>query len=117
MFELYVFGSLTTGDVDATTDAEVLAIVSAGTDRETFPAEWTVLSEDRVREAHARGALFAWHLFEDAVLVYPRGATGLVAHLGAPDTYAGAAEEIDTRIEMGGRALNEIVRGTPSMVF
>lgn len=117
MFELYVIGSLTTGDVDATTDADILAIVSAGTDRETFPAEWTVLSEDRVRESHERGALFAWHLFEDAVLIYPRDATGLITHLGAPASYSGAAEEIDSRIEMGGRALNEIVRGTPSMVF
>jgi hypothetical protein len=118
MLELYVFGSLTAGDVDVGSDADILAIVGTGVDQEALPHDWTIYTEERILDLHGRGTLFAWHLFQDAVLIYPRETDGgLIRRLGRPTCYGGAIADIDARIELGGRALNEIVRGTPSMVF
>jgi len=115
--ELYVFGSLTSGDVDPGSDADVLAIIDNYEERHNFPATWSVYPQSRIRDLHARGTLFAWHLFLDAVQVYPRVAAGVIRSLGEPAPYTQAANEISYLLTVGERAVAEINGGSPSLIF
>ncbi len=117
MIELYVFGSLTSGDVDPGSDADVLAIIDNPEERHNFPTSWSVYPQSRIRDLHARGTLFAWHLFLDAVKVYPRTGLGVIGTLGKPAPYTQAADEIAYLLTVGERAVAEIASGSPSLVY
>ena|SRR6266851_2888974 len=71
----------------------------------------------QIEDLHRRGTLFAWHLFLDAVKVFPRSGVGLVPKLGAPAPYTEAESEIRALTELGATAIDECRKSTPSVVF
>jgi hypothetical protein len=117
MIELYVFGSLTSGDVDRGSDADILVVTDNSDKQQNFPTTWLVYPQSRIRDLHARGTLFAWHLFLDAVKVYPRTGLGLIGTLGEPGPYTQAADEIAYLLTVGERAVAEIAGGSSSLVY
>ncbi len=71
----------------------------------------------QIEDLHRRGTLFAWHLFLDAVKVFPRSGVGLVPKLGAPAPYTESESEIRALAELGATAIDECRKSTPSVVF
>src|ERR1035437_2140277 len=115
--ELYIFGSLATGEVDDGSDVDVLAVVDGSQPSVKLPASWSVYSSTRLEDLFERGTLFAWHLYQSAIKVWPRERDGLIAELGPPAQYTGAREEIAALLSMAVDSFGELERGTPSVVF
>jgi hypothetical protein len=115
--EFYVFGSLTSGEVDAGSDTDVLVVLSTGDEAAEFPISWSVYSLERLKSLFQRGTLFAWHLHYDAVKVWPKTGQGLLHSIGSPAPYTDAHAEIDALISMARAASDELSDGTVSPVF
>jgi hypothetical protein len=117
MREFYAFGSLCRGEPDAGSDLDILVITDQANATKEIPQGWSKYSPMRVRELFARGTLFAWHLYLEAVPLWPRNGQGFVLRVGPPSHYKSARREIRDlrRILIG--ALAELSRGTPSEVY
>jgi hypothetical protein len=115
--EIYVFGSITSGDVDHGSDTDVLVVTQTGDLANSYPDSWSVYSVERVRELFSRGTLFAWHLHRDAVRIWPKGPGGLLATLGQPSEYRGAISEISALRRLALQAVGELAGGSPSETF
>lgn len=117
MREFYAFGSLCRGEPDAGSDVDILVITDQTNATRKIPNSWSKYSPKRVRELFARGTLFAWHLYLEAVPLWPRNGQGFLQRVGPPKHYKNARREITDlrRILVG--ALTELNRGTPSEVY
>lgn len=115
--EFYVFGSVVEGTVDPESDLDVLAVTARGDYRERLPHTWCVYTPERLQQIFERGTLFAWHLHQSAVQVWPRSRRGLLTTLGAPAPYTGATAEIAALVDIALDAVGELIRGTPSRVY
>ena len=114
--EIYVFGSMTRGEVSPTSDTDIL-VVQNDPDQAQCPASWSVYSRDTVKSYFAAGRLFAWHLHLEAVQIYPRGEHGLLAQLGQPAPYLTMAEDLSDLINLLGDAARELQADSPSSIY
>jgi hypothetical protein len=117
MREFYIFGSVCRGEPDPGSDIDVLAICDQPKASQELPASWSVYSPRRLRQLFKRGTLFAWHLYLEAVPIWPRGKTGFLKRFGPPGTYRGAKREISDLGEILCTAVTELKRGSKSEVY
>lgn len=114
--ERYVFGSLVNGDFDTGSDVDVL-IVSDSEDL-SCPRDWSVYSEKGIRTLYEKGALFAWHLYLDAVPVSKEAIKNdLLRRIGKPNEYKTSHQEIIELSQVASSALSELERIDASVVF
>lgn len=114
--EIYAFGSMTRGDVSATSDADIL-VIDDSRDRSRYPHSWSVYSRETIRKYFVEGRLFAWHLHLDAVQVFPRHSRGLLSNLGMPASYRSLEEDLNDLTTILCDALTELRMCTPSTVY
>ena len=114
--ELYAFGSVTSGKVDEESDVDILAIISEASERQVLPQNWCIYSRAGIREIFQKGTLFAWHLHESAIQLWPQKG-GLLKELGPPSSYSGAQTEIAALITVAVEAVNELTSGTASQTY
>lgn len=117
MREFYVFGSVCRGEPDPGSDVDVLVISDQPGAARELPTAWSIYSTKRLRQLFARGTLFAWHLYLEAVPIWPRGEPGFLKRIGPPAAYAGAKREISDLQKILRSAVTEIEHGTPSPVY
>lgn len=115
--EIWVFGSATSGEIDAGSDLDVLAICGPDDDVSSIPSHWSIYSTDKLASLFQRGTLFAWHLYRDAVRVWPREGPDLLKSLGEPATYSAGPSEIRALISVAADAFAALRRRTPSPIF
>ncbi len=117
MREFYAFGSLCRGEPDAGSDVDILVITDQVNATKGIPNAWSKYSPRRIRELFARGTLFAWHLYLEAVPLWPRNGQGFLQRVGPPNDYKNARREIIDLRRILDDALIELSRGTPSAVY
>ena len=83
---IYAFGSVCRGEVDASSDIDMLAIVN-GYDSRFNPSDYSVYSYERIHELWEQGNPFAWHLFLESKLVYSQNDVNYLQSIGEPSTY------------------------------
>ena len=115
--EIYIFGSIIRGEVSATSDVDVLVIPLAGQSRDCYPLAWSVYSEELITSYYRIGRLFAWHLHLESRSIYSPSAENLLQRLGPPAPYSTAKQDIDDLEVILNEALEEIRRGTNSLVY
>lgn len=114
--EIYIFGSMTRGEVSASSDADVL-IIQDNCDQNPFPPSWSVYSRETIEAYFSTGRLFAWHLHLEAVQVYPRSGPGFLAELGEPAPYATMNQDLaDLRLLLQ-ESLLELQADSPSTIY
>lgn len=114
--EIYIFGSMTRGEVSPSSDVDVL-VIQENPDQNLFPPSWSVYSKKTIEMYFSTGRLFAWHLHIDAVRVYPRSGSGFLAELGEPAPYSSVAEDLsDLRLLLQNSVL-ELQNGSPSSIY
>jgi len=88
----YAFGSICRGEVDKSSDVDLLACVSSpNSDIDT--ARFSVYQHDRLMQLWAEGNPFAWHLHLESRLLFASDGADFIGSLGAPANYrAGAAD-------------------------
>lgn len=115
-YEIYIFGSMTRGEVSSSSDADVLVIQECS-EPQLFPPSWSVYSQKTIKAYFAAGRLFAWHLHLEAVQVYPRLGSGFLADLGKPAPYSSLAEDLaDLRLLLES-SMRELENDSPSPIY
>lgn len=114
--EIYIFGSMTRGEVSASSDADVL-IIQDNCDKILFPPSWSVYSRKTIEAYFSTGRLFAWHLHLEAVRVYPRSGPGFLAKLGEPAPYATMDEDLAELRLLLQESVLELQAESPSPIF
>jgi hypothetical protein len=83
---IYAFGSVCRGEVDVSSDIDMLAIVD-GYDSRFTPSDYSVYSYERIHKLWEQGNPFAWHLFLESKLVYSQDDIDFLQSIGEPSTY------------------------------
>ena len=113
LVSLRLFGSFVRGDNDASSNLDVIAVLRPGSDLKTLPAlnasiqtmfdqraSVSFYSSKRVRQMHAAGHLFAWHLFLQSRPMGWLPEPDAIAQLGKPVDYARAREDVESLTEI-----------------
>ncbi|WP_367114239.1 nucleotidyltransferase domain-containing protein [Limnohabitans sp.] len=114
--EIYIFGSMTRGEVTSSSDSDVL-VIQEYTEPHLFPPSWSVYSRKTIETYFAAGRLFAWHLHLEAVQVYPRTGPGFLKDLGEPAPYSSVAEDIAELRFLLENSILELQRNSPSPIY
>ncbi len=117
MREFYVFGSVCRGEPDTGSDIDILVITDEQQAKRELPASWSIYSPRRLQNLFARGTLFAWHLHQEAVPIWPRRNPTFLKRLGKPSPYLRGAAEIEDLIAVLGSAISRLNAGAPSAVY
>lgn len=91
---IYAFGSVCRGEVDASSDVDMLAIVN-DYDSRFNPSDYSVYSYERIHELWDQGNPFAWHLFLESKLVYSQDDIDFLQSIGKPSTYKSGVEDCE----------------------
>lgn len=83
---IYAFGSVCRGEVDVSSDIDMLAIVD-GYDSRFNPSDYSVYSYERIHDLWGQGNPFAWHLFLESKMVYSQDDVDYLQSIGEPGTY------------------------------
>ena len=83
---IYAFGSVCRGEVDISSDIDMLAIVN-GYDSRFNPSDYSVYSYERIHDLWEQGNPFAWHLFLESKLIYSEDDVDYLQNIGEPRRY------------------------------
>jgi hypothetical protein len=83
---IYAFGSLCRGEVDKSSDIDMLAIVNGHDDRFN-PSDYSIYLYARILELWREGNPFAWHLYLESKLIYASDDNDYLRSICAPNGY------------------------------
>lgn len=83
---IYAFGSICRGEVDISSDVDLLALVEGFSD-EFDPNEYSIYSYSRIDELWREGNPFAWHLYLEAKLLFATDKLDYLRNLSKPSVY------------------------------
>lgn len=89
---LYAFGSICRGEIDESSDIDLLACLSEPTPG-IGPDRFSVYSDKRIRELWAEGNPFAWHLHLESKLLYSSDGNDFIHDLGLPTCYSNVMDD------------------------
>lgn len=89
---LYAFGSLCRGEVDLSSDVDLLAIVE-GKDLSFDKQVFSIYSYRRIREIWSQGNPFVWHLYLEARLLFSDDQSDFLREMGEPAPYLRGMED------------------------
>ena len=115
--EIYLFGSVTRGEVSASSDVDVLVVPLGEYDRTQYPREWSVYSRETIQEYFDKGRLFAWHLSLEAKCVFTPFARPWLDLLGQPAGYSSVRQDVDELQSLLRQSLDELRAGTKSVIY
>lgn len=115
--ELYIFGSVTRGEIVPTSDLDVLVVPLNGQARDSYPAAWSCYKESSLRRLHSEGRLFAWHLFLESICIYSEREVPLIVDLGPPLEYSTASKDICELTRLLNGSLKELATDTPNVIY
>lgn len=113
---LYAFGSICRGEVNASSDVDLLAVVD-GFDERFDPDVYSIYSYQRVREIWADGNPFAWHLATEAKLLFSSDGSDLLRSLGNPTRYRACRQDCDKFFQLFADARTSFMQSDASKVF
>lgn len=94
---IYLFGSLCRGEIDEFSDVDLLAILSSNEKNKTQldTQKFSVYREKRMSELWIEGNPFAWHLFQEAKLIYSDDNENILANWGKPNPYSNMKADLE----------------------
>lgn len=115
----YAFGSICRGEVDRSSDVDLLACVSGpNSDKADIDtAKFSVYQHDRLRELWAEGNPFAWHLHLESRLLFASDGVDFIAGLGAPAIYKAGAQDCAKFATLFRESLQPLVETRVSSTF
>lgn len=84
--QFYAFGSICRGEIDRSSDIDLLACVSSS-NNDIDPNKFSIYRHDRLRQLWDQGNPFAWHLHLESKLLYSSNGEDFLALLGTPAKY------------------------------
>ncbi len=91
---LYAFGSICRGEIDKSSDIDLLACLS-GPNSGIEPSRFSIYSHERIQDLWSEGNPFAWHLHLESKLLYSSDGNDFIYDLGQPASYSKANEDCE----------------------
>lgn len=91
---IYAFGSVCRGEIDISSDIDMLAIVN-GYDLRFNPSNYSIYSYERIHDLWTQGNPFAWHLFLESKLIYSEDDIDHLKNLGEPSPYKSGVSDCE----------------------
>ena len=113
---IYAFGSVCRGEVDISSDIDMLAIVD-GYDSRFNPSDYSIYSYERMHDLWKQGNPFAWHLFLEAKLVYSEDDIDHLQNIGEPSAYKSGVSDCEKFREIFLSAKNSIDDSNLTEIF
>ena len=82
----YAFGSICRGEIDRSSDIDLLACVSSPSE-DIDPDKFSIYRHDRLRQLWQQGNPFAWHLHLESKLLFSSDGEDFISCLGSPSKY------------------------------
>lgn len=89
---IYAFGSVCRGEVDPSSDIDLLACLSKP-QQEYDSEKFSIYNYDRIQELWLEGNPFSWHLHLESKLIYSSDGSDFLYNLGEPSSYSKALED------------------------
>ncbi|WP_152615350.1 nucleotidyltransferase domain-containing protein [Janthinobacterium lividum] len=115
--DIFIFGSLVRGEVDQSSDCDVLVIPEGSAERNAYPKNWSVYHRQTVKSFFEQGRLFAWHLHLEARCIFSSQKQNWLEILGSPQPYQEAAEDVESLMELLNDSLIALKRGSNSEIY
>lgn len=113
---IYAFGSVCRGEVDISSDIDMLAIVN-GYDSRFNPSDYSIYSYERIHDLWKQGNPFAWHLFLESKLIYSQDDIDHLKSIGEPSTYKSGIADCEKFHEIFLSAKNSIEDSDLTEIF
>lgn len=113
---LYAFGSVCRGEVDESSDIDLLACLSepnAGIE----PSRFSIYSHERIRELWLEGNPFAWHLHLESKLLYSSDGENFIDCLGEPSSYSKLIDDCEKFRSLFSESLSSLTKLSNSPIF
>ncbi|TDM60560.1 nucleotidyltransferase [Acinetobacter sp. KU 011TH] len=82
----YAFGSICRGELDRSSDIDLLACVSTPKPN-IDPEKFSIYTYDRIKSLWSEGNPFAWHLYLESKMIYSSDESDFIKELGSPAEY------------------------------
>lgn len=113
---IYAFGSVCRGEIDAESDIDLLAIVDGYDDR-FDSSTYSIYSYNRLVELWREGNPFAWHLANEAKIIYSSNEDDFIKDLGKPNEYRKCKRDCIKFFNLYCKAVDSISSGGNSLIF
>jgi len=113
---IYAFGSVCRGEVDPSSDIDMLAIVN-GRDSRFNPQDYSIYSYSRIEELWKQGNPFAWHLYLESKLIFSSDNIDYLQALGEPSPYNSGLSDCEKFREIFSTAKESIESSPFAEVF
>jgi hypothetical protein len=113
---IYAFGSLCRGEVDPSSDVDLLAIIEAPGTR-FDPEAFSTYSYARIRALWLQGNPFAWHLSLEAKMIFASDGRDFLESLGRPNRYIQRLQDCEKFHAIFRRASASLTAEQSSYVF
>lgn len=114
--QFYAFGSLCRGEIDRSSDIDLLACVSSTTDV-IDPEKFSIYGHDRLRQLWQQGNPFAWHLHLESKLLFSSDGEDFIALLGVPGRYTKASTDCAQFSRLFAESQTKLSESTNSATF
>lgn len=115
--EIYIFGSMTRGEVSPASDTDVLVIPLQNQQKKAYPSSWSYYTEETIKLMHKDGRLFSWHLFLDSKCIYTPRNIPLLEEMGSPNPYNTASEDIEDLKGLLEQSIKYLYENTPNQIY
>jgi hypothetical protein len=113
---IYVYGSLSRGDIVPTSDIDLLALVD-GADPRLNPVDYSIYPYSQLTQLWSQGNPFAWHLALESRLVYTGDGADFIVELGPPARYRTWRADSEKFLEIYSTAKSMLASGRETTTF
>lgn len=92
VMHIYAFGSVCRGEIDLSSDIDLLAVVE-GIESRLDPNDYSIYSYSRIEELWKQGNPFAWHLALESKLIFSSDNIDFIYELGKPSDYVSGVDD------------------------
>lgn len=113
---LYAFGSICRGEVDKSSDIDLLACLSEPSSG-IEPSRFSIYSHGRIKELWSEGNPFAWHLHLESKLLYSSDGCDFISSLGQPECYSKLTEDCEKFRSLFSESFSSLTTKSNSRTF
>lgn len=113
---LYAFGSICRGEVDKSSDIDLLACLSEPNSG-IEPSRFSIYSHERIEELWSEGNPFAWHLHLESKLLYSSDGNDFISCLGQPASYSKLIEDCEKFRSLFSESFSSLIATSNSYTF
>jgi len=113
---LYAFGSVCRGEIDKSSDIDLLACLSEPNPG-IEPCRFSIYSHERIRDLWSEGNPFAWHLHLESKLIYSSDGNDFISNLGQPTIYSKLIDDCEKFRSLFSESLGSLTTTSNSTTF